>query len=1042
MRSAVTVLALLCAWYGGGAQAAVALPADLDLNVAWNVDFMADLTNTGSPQTAFQTVSFGVALLNKTSLSTQERELLLAAWKQAVPRGTFRLEGGADATYPRHGHVAARVQASFLNQSSGEADAAALWKLLLDASGVYDKVFVASGLGTWYPNIEFATNPYVANSAGRGAGVKPGVGRELALHFTLKLQGLDAVFGFDDALQAKLTKAISAAVSSLGTLPGIQVTPQQEYIEISGKLVTNTHVHVQVTRASLADLTRFINTAKSTPQAIFNSSSLGQALPVTVEPWSGKVTLVGNGFVPPETKWGDKARATAARLALYAAAIRCKWPRVANWTCANCKISQTQLLDAFVSDDKYEDAKDAFTIHYDAVLNATVVTFRSTYGNAAGWKNAVDFKPVLRTIAGGSYRMHGGFSSSYYSCSVPDGWNTCVRGPLMTKLRAAIAKTKAPSVIFTGHSRGGAMATMAAVDAALDKPVDLGIKNAWSQVKLYTFGQPRVGDASYAALVEGYIGERFRLVSNADIAPHMPPTTHELNDPASLPNLLAGTAATAALNGESLLLKVAAWVIIQDQLGFGEGFGLGDSAYDFRDDMRERAGPYAGVWRHYGPQILLLDYLTKPGGTLTRTLKTLTCASDGDSTCEKEQLKALDIYTTAAKRFAGRPAVTTYTFGLMASLLNTMQKWPLMMLLDHGWYMGVDVGNEKCVAMKPPGWAGWKLTLGTLDSSNPSDGTDGNVGVRWQCGPANAGPTTPRYLPFNCGIDPLEARDLNLEDLNCFETGDKDMQAWEVHPGVRTDLFTTSYYPSAQCLAPGVRPVVDVSLSSNEDWKLGSVALELSTTSGPDDRISTRWFGRCADAVPLSAAPTLKDGQTKSFTLCEVKPWWSWKLAIRTAARVGAGTDADLRVSWKCGSFEATNSPIRIDDCDDALCFEFGITNRFEFDNIPGEFLTAGNAFGPGNYPVPACTAAGVKPVLTITFKGPGFTDEWDLDASALELQLSFIPPDETFTWGDVTGTQLHHIKSRRFKPCNPPGVVVFPSSKTAYTKSFTLCAA
>lgn len=80
-----------------------------------------------------------------------------------------------------------------------------------------------------------------------------------------------------------------------------------------------------------------------------------------------------------------------------------------------------------------------------------------------------------------------------------------------------------------------------------------------------------------------------------------------------------------------------------------------------------------------------------------------------------------------------------------------------------------------------------------------------------------------------------------------------------------------SYYPSAQCLAPGVRPVVDVSLSSNEDWKLGSVALELSTTSGPDDRISTRWFGRCSNAAPLSAAPTLKDGQTKSFELCEAR---------------------------------------------------------------------------------------------------------------------------------------------------------------------------
>lgn len=37
-----------------------------------------------------------------------------------------------------------------------------------------------------------------------------------AAAFTPLPQGLDAVFGFDDALQAKLTKAISAAVSSLG----------------------------------------------------------------------------------------------------------------------------------------------------------------------------------------------------------------------------------------------------------------------------------------------------------------------------------------------------------------------------------------------------------------------------------------------------------------------------------------------------------------------------------------------------------------------------------------------------------------------------------------------------------------------------------------------------------------------------------------------------------------------------------------------------------------------------------------------------------
>lgn len=67
------------------------LPADLDSNVAWDVDVMADLLNTGTPRTAFQTVSFGVVLLNKTSLPAQEQALLLAAWKQAVPRGLLPL---------------------------------------------------------------------------------------------------------------------------------------------------------------------------------------------------------------------------------------------------------------------------------------------------------------------------------------------------------------------------------------------------------------------------------------------------------------------------------------------------------------------------------------------------------------------------------------------------------------------------------------------------------------------------------------------------------------------------------------------------------------------------------------------------------------------------------------------------------------------------------------------------------------------------------------------------------------------------------------
>ena len=46
----------------------------------------------GQPDTTFvEHHNNMVALLNKTSLSPQERALLLAAWKQAVPRGSLPL---------------------------------------------------------------------------------------------------------------------------------------------------------------------------------------------------------------------------------------------------------------------------------------------------------------------------------------------------------------------------------------------------------------------------------------------------------------------------------------------------------------------------------------------------------------------------------------------------------------------------------------------------------------------------------------------------------------------------------------------------------------------------------------------------------------------------------------------------------------------------------------------------------------------------------------------------------------------------------------
>lgn len=50
-------------------------------------------------------------------------------------------------------------------------------------------------------------------------------------------------------------------------------------------------------------------------------------------------------------------------------------------------------------------------------------------------------------------------------------------------------------------------------------------KALWNNaaVHLMTFGQPRVGNAAYAQVVEQYIGYRYRVVHEYDVVPHIPP---------------------------------------------------------------------------------------------------------------------------------------------------------------------------------------------------------------------------------------------------------------------------------------------------------------------------------------------------------------------------------------------------------------------------------------------------------------------------------------------------------------------------------------
>lgn len=70
-------------------------------------------------------------------------------------------------------------------------------------------------------------------------------------------------------------------------------------------------------------------------------------------------------------------------------------------------------------------------------------------------------------------------------------------------------------VITTGHSLGAAIAMMMALE------LNKALLN--SQVEIYNYGQPRVGEKKYADFANTIIEEQYRYTHNKDMVPHVPP---------------------------------------------------------------------------------------------------------------------------------------------------------------------------------------------------------------------------------------------------------------------------------------------------------------------------------------------------------------------------------------------------------------------------------------------------------------------------------------------------------------------------------------
>jgi pimeloyl-ACP methyl ester carboxylesterase len=129
--------------------------------------------------------------------------------------------------------------------------------------------------------------------------------------------------------------------------------------------------------------------------------------------------------------------------------------------------------------------------------NAVVVAFRGTEMNLGDWLGNLNAFSTVRTFG----RVHAGFLEAFMK----------VEGPL----RAALSGLAGRPLLLTGHSLGGALATVAAAHWQGQLPI------SW----VYTFGQPGVGKGDFPAFFRRHYPANFiRFVNDDDIVPRVPPT--------------------------------------------------------------------------------------------------------------------------------------------------------------------------------------------------------------------------------------------------------------------------------------------------------------------------------------------------------------------------------------------------------------------------------------------------------------------------------------------------------------------------------------
>ncbi|PVI00463.1 alpha/beta-hydrolase [Periconia macrospinosa] len=194
--------------------------------------------------------------------------------------------------------------------------------------------------------------------------------------------------------------------------------------------------------------------------------------------------------------------------AQYSAAAYCKGNNDSPNSKVVCGDKRCEKVEAAKTNTllEFENSKDTDTTGFvatDSTNNLIVLSFRGSK-SIDNWVSNLNFGLEDNSVCKGC-EVHGGFLES---------WNE-VKDKVLKSVKDAATKNPKFKIVATGHSLGGALATLATAD----------LRSAGTSVDLYTYGAPKVGNDKFNSFLgKTEKGLTHHSVHKADLVPTLPPS--------------------------------------------------------------------------------------------------------------------------------------------------------------------------------------------------------------------------------------------------------------------------------------------------------------------------------------------------------------------------------------------------------------------------------------------------------------------------------------------------------------------------------------